>query len=245
MVRLTFDIHENDDDGEDDNNINKDNEDTMVQTVDDYDLKDSFDALVGKVFGRITVEEAYQIILGLGYIKDYKMGEKFTTQTIQQTVDMIKNEQREEEEHNGDDQGDYVVSLDILQKIIQIYSTAMVLQKRDRDANLRYTFGVIDSDNKGYITAQDLRKLSKNVDESMISEEEANAMITASKNNNNNDNNNNDNVEHDDDDDDDEDYQYGNNVNNENRKKKSATKVDGIDFTQYEKLFEPPPSRLL
>jgi hypothetical protein len=115
----------------------------------------------------------------------------------------------------------------------------MVLQKRDRDVNLRYTFGVIDYDNKGYITAQDLRKLSKDVDESMISEEEANAMITASKKKKKN-NHNNDDVEHDDDDDDDDNDDNGNHT-----KKKSTTTVDGIDFTQYEKLFESPPSCLL
>ena len=69
------------------------------------------------------------------------------------------------------------------QQIIKIYSTTILQKRRDRERNLQYTFKLIDSDNKGYINQKDLLKLSKDVDgtEAMISEEEANAMIVATK----------------------------------------------------------------
>lgn len=63
--------------------------------VDQYDIKESFEALDTQKTGRLDFELAYSLLLGLGYMSDYKKKDDFNVSTLEQAAKRIENAQNE------------------------------------------------------------------------------------------------------------------------------------------------------
>ena len=69
--------------------------------ADRFDIKESFEALDGQKTGRLGVDLAYTLLLGLGYMADYKKKDDFTPATLKETAKRI--EISENGSYNKDD----------------------------------------------------------------------------------------------------------------------------------------------
>ena len=63
--------------------------------TDRYDIKESFEALDVQKTGRLDFELAYSLLLGLGYITDYKKKDEFNHKTLEEAARRIESVQNE------------------------------------------------------------------------------------------------------------------------------------------------------
>lgn len=54
--------------------------------MDEYDIEESFAALDEDKLGRLSIDQAYTLLLGLGYLKDYKQKDCFTPADLKEAV---------------------------------------------------------------------------------------------------------------------------------------------------------------
>ncbi|KAG7347767.1 hypothetical protein IV203_016472 [Nitzschia inconspicua] len=154
---------------------------TLEEVDDDdieWDLQQSFDAMDDEKLGRLSIDAAYTLLLGLGYMRDYKLRDRFTTEDMTFAVRALRREQKVK---NGEpfskDDGDWV-TMEILKQVIEMYS--FVLQ-RDRSAPVfQSAIEGIDQGHKGFLDASDVQKLGSSVGDS-ISKKEAEAMIEVTR----------------------------------------------------------------
>ena len=69
--------------------------------IDRFDIQESFEALDGDKTGRIGVELAYTLLLGLGYMADYKKKDAFTPATLKETAKRIESSDNESYNDSG------------------------------------------------------------------------------------------------------------------------------------------------
>mmetsp|Transcript_20411 Transcript_20411/g.32848 ORF Transcript_20411/g.32848 Transcript_20411/m.32848 type:complete len:201 (-) Transcript_20411:346-948(-) len=185
----------------------------------DHDLLESFDALDEDKLGQITVEQAYTLLMGLGYLQDYKKKDRFTLETIKMTLRQIAAQEQVSGDQNDDDDSDENegggVTLERLKMIVAMHPTVL---QRNRSSNLRHGFQLIDVEHKGFIDASDVQKLAASLGES-ISNDEAKAMIVTT----------NQMVE-------------GNTSNASSNQRSVSTQADTLDPSHIRKLFAPPTS---
>ncbi|KAG7368427.1 hypothetical protein IV203_031170 [Nitzschia inconspicua] len=153
-----------------------------LEEVDDddieWDLQQSFDAMDDEKLGRLSIDAAYTLLLGLGYMRDYKLRDRFTTEDMTFAVRALRREQKlKNGEPFAKDDGDWV-TMEILKQVIEMYS--FVLQ-RDRSAPVfQSAIEGIDQGHKGFLDASDIQKLGSSVGDS-ISKEEAEAMVEVTR----------------------------------------------------------------
>ncbi|OEU06303.1 hypothetical protein FRACYDRAFT_255226 [Fragilariopsis cylindrus CCMP1102] len=178
--------------------------------ADRYDIEESFGALDVHKTGRLGFDLAYTLLLGLGYLGNYKKKNDFTPEILKQLMKQIEENDGllidGRSNNNNNDEG---IELGIkLETLLTIVATHPALQKKSSD-NFNFAqigFELIDHDRKGYVNASDVQRLSNDVGNNIdnnkevatkISMDEAKAMIEttndmfAAKNNNNDDGNNN------------------------------------------------------
>ncbi len=63
--------------------------------ADRYDIVESFEALDRQKTGRLEFEQAYSLLLGLGYITDYKKKDEFDPTALQAAARRIESVQNE------------------------------------------------------------------------------------------------------------------------------------------------------
>ncbi len=66
---------------------------------DQYDIQESFEALDTQKTGRLDFELAYTLLLGLGYMSDYKKKDDFNVTALEEAAKRIENVQNEN--YNG------------------------------------------------------------------------------------------------------------------------------------------------
>ena len=59
--------------------------------TDRYDIKQSFEALDRQKTGRLEIELAYLLLLGLGYITDYTKKDEFNPTTLEEAAKRIES----------------------------------------------------------------------------------------------------------------------------------------------------------
>jgi len=69
--------------------------------TDRFDIQESFEALDGEKTGRLGVELAYMLLLGLGYMSDYKKKDAFTPATLEETAKRIESSDNESYNDSG------------------------------------------------------------------------------------------------------------------------------------------------
>lgn len=57
--------------------------------MDQYDIEESFEALDEDKLGRLSIDQAYTLLLGLGYLRDYKQKTLFTPSDLKDSVRRI------------------------------------------------------------------------------------------------------------------------------------------------------------
>jgi hypothetical protein len=65
--------------------------------MDQYDIEESFEALDKDKFGRLSIDDAYILLLGLGYLKDYKQKDNFTPSDLKHSVRRVVQGQMDED----------------------------------------------------------------------------------------------------------------------------------------------------
>jgi hypothetical protein len=161
MVKYTFDL-ENDEEQQ------------------QWDLKQSFESVDDDKLGILSVDQAYTLVLGLGYLQDYKAQDRFTPQILRDAVKAIRRQEREERGIYGvgDDPDDDGVTLEVLQKVLDVYSSVL---HRDRTQNFQQGFELMaGGEKKRSIDASDVRKLAKDLGDP-LSDAESHGMITMTK----------------------------------------------------------------
>lgn len=146
--------------------------DQLTKVDDRFDIEESFDALDVHHTGRLGFDRAYTLLLGLGYLDDYKRKDAFTCVELKESAKQI-----DDRDHEG-------LKLQTLQTIIATHPA--LSHKNNRSINFtQHAFRLIDRDQKGYITASDIQRLGTDVgkidndirEDVTISIDEANAMI--------------------------------------------------------------------
>jgi hypothetical protein len=66
--------------------------------MDEYDIEESFEALDESKLGRLSIEQAYTLLLGLGYLKDYKHSATFTVTDLKDCIRGIVHGRMDEDE---------------------------------------------------------------------------------------------------------------------------------------------------
>jgi hypothetical protein len=154
----------------------------QLEVVDDaevaWDLQQSFQAMDYAKVGRLDIDAAYTVLLGLGYLRDYQMQDRFTPAIMRSAVLALRRKQKLQKGNEfAPDDGDWV-TLDMLKEIIEMYS--FVLQ-RDRSAPVfQSAIADMDQDHKGFLDATDIQKFATSVGE-LISLEEAEAMVAVTR----------------------------------------------------------------
>ena len=80
-----------------------------------YDIKESFHALDRQKTGRLEINLAYTLLLGLGYITDYTRKDEFTPATLEEAAKRI---QRIESEKINDTHLNFGIELETLLTVI-------------------------------------------------------------------------------------------------------------------------------
>lgn len=126
--------------------------------TDIYQIKESFEALDIEKTGRLEIELAYLLLLGLGYITDYKKKDEFNPTILGEAAKRI--ESVETENYDGVDLN-YGIKLETLLKIV---ATHPGLSRGKRSESFaKRCFELIDCDQKGYIIASDVQRLRREV----------------------------------------------------------------------------------
>eukprot|EP00980_Cylindrotheca_fusiformis_P005768 scaffold1203_cov117-Cylindrotheca_fusiformis.AAC.7 len=135
---------------------------TGMNSTDEFDIRETFEALDGEKLGRLSLDSFYTLYLGLGYPK--------------QTKEDLK--QQVQSRHAGE-----YVTIDTALKILsQSYDILTSPQyTRDRPAEISKWYSLVDHESKGYISPQDIVRLSAEVDGDSISIAEAEAMLAQSQ----------------------------------------------------------------
>jgi hypothetical protein len=63
--------------------------------ADRYNIKESFEALDRQKTGRLEIDLAYTLLLGLGYITDYKKKDEFTPAALEEAAELIESAESE------------------------------------------------------------------------------------------------------------------------------------------------------
>jgi Ca2+-binding EF-hand superfamily protein len=147
----------------------------------EWDLQQAFDAMDEDKIGCLSIDQAYTVILGLGYLKDYRDKDRFTPEVLRVVVKGIRRKQHEPQLSEGgftsEDGGEWV-TLDDLKQILASHSNVL---HRDRSISVfEHSILQMDQGNKGFIDASDIQALAASVGEP-ISEEEARAMIVVTR----------------------------------------------------------------
>lgn len=123
-----------------------------MDSLDEFDIRDSFDAMDEEKLGRISTETFYILYLGMGYPK--VSWESFVREvsTIQGNDKMITPE----------------TAIQFLRK-----------HRRDRRGEASKCFSLVDQGGKGFISGDDIQLLARQVGEA-INAEEAKAIMTHS-----------------------------------------------------------------
>ena len=145
-----------------------------LHAIDQYDIRRSFEVMDEEKTNRICVKNFHTLFLGLGY-----QPKQMTQQELRDKVSASIEERKEqgvassaenlelfEAEVEGDDS---FIPLSIVLEILSQYS-------RDRHGEIDKCFQLVDSDGKGYITADDLQRLSTEAGEP-IGVDEAEALL--------------------------------------------------------------------
>mmetsp|Transcript_15538 Transcript_15538/g.33583 ORF Transcript_15538/g.33583 Transcript_15538/m.33583 type:complete len:158 (-) Transcript_15538:607-1080(-) len=125
---------------------------------DRYDIKESFEALDTLRTGRLGVDLAHTLLLGLGYMSDYKRKDEFTPTTLAEMARRIESEDTENRNSADFESGIR------LETILTIVATHPALSQRNCSHSFaRRSFELLDGDGKGYIDASDVVRLGDNV----------------------------------------------------------------------------------
>mmetsp|Transcript_4858 Transcript_4858/g.14057 ORF Transcript_4858/g.14057 Transcript_4858/m.14057 type:complete len:209 (+) Transcript_4858:244-870(+) len=124
-----------------------------------HEIRESFEALDTKKTGRLGIDMAYTLLLGLGYSLDYKKQDEFTPSTLEALAKQIEQEDSENFD-NADELGSGIR----LETVLTIVATHPALSKRNApNIFSRRTFELMDSNGKGYIDASDVVRLGESV----------------------------------------------------------------------------------
>jgi hypothetical protein len=144
----------------------------------EWDLQQAFDAMDDDKIRHLSIDQAYTVILGLGYLQDYRDKDRFTPEVFRVAVKCIRRQQQKSKGGSSVDDGNEWVTLDMLKQIFALYSN--VLQRDSSTPLFERTVLQMDQSNKGFIDASDVQAFAASVDEN-ISHEEAQAMIVVTR----------------------------------------------------------------
>eukprot|EP00536_Pseudo-nitzschia_multiseries_P008400 jgi/Psemu1/66509/estExt_Genemark1.C_2130016 len=104
MVRFTLN----------DENQNQ-NENQNENDAERYDIRQSFAALDTRKTGRLGIDLAYTLLLGLGYLSDYTKKDEFTVTTLEALARKIEqHEDAEHHDHGADSGKGYIDASDVV-----------------------------------------------------------------------------------------------------------------------------------
>lgn len=128
--------------------------------TDIYDIKQSFEALDRQKTGRLKIELAYLLLLGLGYITDYTKKDEFNPTTLEEAAKRIESVEIESQ------YGVNFISGIKLETLLVVIATHPALSQRNRSKSFATRcFELLDDDQKGYVVAADVERLGRDVGE--------------------------------------------------------------------------------
>lgn len=126
-----------------------------MNKLDEFDIRESFDAMDDEKLGEISIGAFHTMCLGLGYSKA----------SLGDLKDLILNVQGHES---------FVT--------IETALTILSKQARDREAELSKMFALVDTERKGFISVEDIERLAQQVG-TRLTRQEAEAVWNQSSTN--------------------------------------------------------------
>ncbi|VEU33621.1 unnamed protein product [Pseudo-nitzschia multistriata] len=123
-----------------------------------HDIIESFEALDTSKTGRIGVDLAYTLLLGLGYMSDYKRKDDFTLTTLEKSARRIERADCEDYDEADFESG---IKLETLLTIVATHPS--LSEKNHSNTFAQRTFKLIDGNGKGYLDSSDLIRLGDRV----------------------------------------------------------------------------------
>lgn len=148
------------------------------------DVVEGFEALDVHKTGRLGVDLAYTLLLGLGYMNDYKKKKEFSPDILKEIAGRIESVENENLNPVDTDSGMKVETL------LKIVATHPGLSQGDRSESFaQRCFDLVDDNQKGYISVSDVEHLGYDVENigserenSEIRTDEAKEMIETTNN---------------------------------------------------------------
>jgi Ca2+-binding EF-hand superfamily protein len=149
-----------------------------LDALDEFDVHQSFEVMDEEKIDRITLGNFHLLYLGLGF-----QPSDLTLNELREKVALAVNRRRRKSGGGAARAAEdlYLLQADVdsNESFIPLSLVLEILSEHSRDRTIEMTkcFQLLDQDNKGYVTQEDIQRLSKEVGE-IISAEEAKAMLT-------------------------------------------------------------------
>ena len=150
-----------------------------LDAIDEYDIQRSFEVMDDEKVNRISLKNFHTLYLGLGF-----QPRELTLQELTHKVGIaiVERKERGDEANTTTEDMELIdVELDNFDNYESFIPLSVVLQilsqhRRDRLAEIKRCFQLVDRDDKGYLTVDDLQQLSYEMGEP-LSTDEARALL--------------------------------------------------------------------
>lgn len=145
-----------------------------LNPMDEFDVQRSFEVMDEEKTDRITLQNFHTLFLGLGF-----QPKELTLQELRNKVAWSIGRRKHSGESTPEDDELFNADIDGNEGCIPLSLVLEVLSEysRDRDNNVDQCFQLLDQANKGYVTEEDLQRLSQEIGEP-ITLDEAKAMLS-------------------------------------------------------------------